>query len=803
MDRLEAALATLHGIYVVRVSAQGRYTSVSPNFQADMAGAAGALVGQPFTATVLPEDVDACRDAGQVALAYPGQVVPVVLRKLGAGGRVHHTRWAFVAHESGEEVVCAGTDVTPRFAVQEFTRRQERLLALVGDTVGREDDALDALLHAALEGLPFVQVAELHLMDGPRRVVRRSGTPPEAAHRPPGEPIELLTGERAAQMHARLDVTPSGAPLVLTAHGEQLSPLALTLAGSGHPGDLSELDLATAATVTALAGVLRDRSRQRHAYAAGQQLFTTLLDHLPDPVSVVRSSGALVYANAAWHALTGHPRTAGLTVRTLLHPQDQHLVHERREVPPGSANAPTVQRWRRADGTFVEVEERGLRVTLPGMGGELYISVARDLTARREAQARIRHLAYHDALTGLANRLQLRETVDAALHGPAALGVTLALLDLDNFKEFNDAFGHQHGDDLLIALARVLSAGLPDGALAARLGGDEFALLFPDATHAEGWLTALTQRLAAPLTARGASVTLQASIGLATAPRDGQDFDALLRAADLAMYRAKGARSGWAWATPRDAEPLRRRYALATDLQVATQRGEVGLVFQPVWTLDGAVAFVEALARWHHPTLGPVPPDEFMPLAEGHGLARALDRHLLALALHAGRARHCAVSVNVGAASLARPDFSEDVLAVLREQRADPGGLLLELTERDMITESSAAHRHLARLRASGVRLALDDFGSGFASLSYLQRLPLDLLKLDRALIAGLPDRPRDVALVRGAISMAHALGLQVVGEGVETAAQWSCLRDLGCDLVQGYLLARPSPLDQLALAHH
>jgi diguanylate cyclase (GGDEF)-like protein len=439
--------------------------------------------------------------------------------------------------------------------------------------------------------------------------------------------------------------------------------------------------------------------------------------------------------------------------------------------------------------------------------GALLAAFGRTVLAVREvvALADSRRQARHDFLTGLPNRLAIDEMLRGGSSGVRPAGALL-LLDLDRFKEINDALGHRTGDQLLVAVARRLSAHVPGGATLSRLGGDEFAVLLPDVGTEEAGVIAahLRARLTDPFTVAGMTLHVDASIGV-TATRQGEDAERDLARADLAMYRAKSQGTGVElYDDDRDGDAW-NRLALVEDLRDALTAGDLFVELQPIVSLpDRTPAAVEALVRWTHPVRGRLAPDEFLPVVERAGLMWALTRHVLDLALdQADLLRRTGtplpVAVNLSASDLLDAGLA-DVVADALHLRGLPGSALhLEITESLLIENRDLCDATLGRLRALGVQVAVDDFGTGYSSLAYLRDLPVDILKLDRSFVDQLLDHERTATIVASTITLAHDLGLRVVAEGVETAEQLAWLGERGCDTVQGYHLGRPMRSGRLA----
>ncbi|MGW4201434.1 putative bifunctional diguanylate cyclase/phosphodiesterase [Streptomyces sp. NPDC004726] len=419
--------------------------------------------------------------------------------------------------------------------------------------------------------------------------------------------------------------------------------------------------------------------------------------------------------------------------------------------------------------------------------------------ARARAEEQLR-----DPLTGLPNRQWLLERTWAALDEAESDGcrAALVLIDLDRFRSVNDTLGHLAGDRLLLQIAHRLRHALPRGAEAARLGGDEFAVLLPTAdsiTSAQRVARQLASELSSPLDLDGLTLVLEASAGVAVFPEHALDAEGLLRRADVAMYQAKRDRTGVeVYESKRDSNTP-DRLGLLGDLRRALDAREVELHYQPKVRFDGQVAGLEALVRWVHPDRGRVPPDEFIAIAESSGLMPHLTEYVLDTALAQvakwrEQGLNVPVAVNVSPRDVHTPGFAGAVAARLARHGVPAGSLQLEITEHVLLEDPQRAADTLAGLTDHGVRMSLDDFGTGYSSLVHLRRLPVSELKIDRSFVARLAVDNQDAEIVRCTVDLAHSLGLLVVAEGVEDDETWERLRDLGCDAVQGWLVAAAMP---------
>jgi diguanylate cyclase (GGDEF)-like protein len=438
----------------------------------------------------------------------------------------------------------------------------------------------------------------------------------------------------------------------------------------------------------------------------------------------------------------------------------------------------------------------------------LYISlfpILRRVTQRLRGHLReIQYQALHDGLTGLPNRDLFRTRVEEALAGARQrdAGIAVLLLDLDRFKEINDTLGHQSGDLLLQALAARLATLIRATDTVARLGGDEFAIVSPGAGDAES-ATALADRvregLEKPFTLGGLTLEVETSIGIALSPDHGDDVEALIRHADVAMYVAKKRHRPTLY-SEHDDHYSPERLALVGELRRAIGNCELVVHYQPrIAMASGTVQAVEALVRWEHPERGLLAPGAFLPLAEHTGLIRPLTRYVLdaALADSASWTRaglKLGVSVNLSARDLLDLDLADEIEALLDRHGVAPTALELEITENTILTDPERVRSTLNRLRDCGVVLAIDDFGTGFSSLGQLKRLPVDVLKIDRSFVLNMEHDENDDVIVRSTIELGHNLGLRVVAEGVETSKTWERLAELRCDTAQGFHVSRPLP---------
>jgi len=438
---------------------------------------------------------------------------------------------------------------------------------------------------------------------------------------------------------------------------------------------------------------------------------------------------------------------------------------------------------------------------------EYVLVVIEDITERKQSEQRIAHLAHHDALTGLPNRVLFRERLDQALSRGRSKSRQLALLylDLDHFKAINDSLGHPVGDELLKCVADRLRACIGDKGVVARLGGDEFAIIQNDLAapeEASALAASVLASLGGAYDVANHRLMVEGSIGIALFPQHGSDPDELLKNADLAMYAAKADGRGKfrVFEAAMDAR-VKVRSALEFDLREAIMVGGFELHFQPLVNFkDGRITGCEALLRWHHRSQGMIPPSDFIPIAEETGLIGPLGEWVLRTACDeaASWPNDMKIAVNVSPVQFG-DSLVQTVVSALASSQLPAERLELEITEAVLIGDDSAALEVLHRLRSLGVRIALDDFGTGYSSLSYLQRFPFDKIKIDRSFVRGIAESDYSRDIVRAIVNIAKTRQIVTTAEGVETEVQRELLRALGCSEMQGYLFSPPVPAEKLA----
>jgi diguanylate cyclase (GGDEF)-like protein len=456
---------------------------------------------------------------------------------------------------------------------------------------------------------------------------------------------------------------------------------------------------------------------------------------------------------------------------------------------------------------FVEMNDgRTISIARQAMPGGGWVATHEDVTERRRAEMRIAHMARHDALTDLPNRVLLLERLSEALsHVERGQRLAVLYLDLDQFKNVNDSLGHPTGDELLRVVAARLRNCVGEADTISRVGGDEFCIIQKDvggATDAERLARAIAEAIKMPCEIHGHLVMVDASIGIALAPNDGTDANELLKNADMALYGAKAdGRGVYRFFEPTMDARMKDRRILELALRQAFDHGEFELYYQPVLNLDkGEVHCCEALLRWHHPERGMVPPAEFIPVAEEIGLIVALGEWVIrqACADAAKWPGDIGVAVNLSPTQLGSRGLLPAVLNALASSGLPATRLELEITEAVLMQNSEATLRTLHQLRSLGIRISMDDFGTGYSSLSYLRSFPFDKLKIDRCFISGLGDNSESDAIVQAVTGLADSLRMTTTAEGVETKAQLDLVRRLGCTDVQGFYYSPAVPVSEL-----
>jgi diguanylate cyclase (GGDEF)-like protein len=535
------------------------------------------------------------------------------------------------------------------------------------------------------------------------------------------------------------------------------------------------------------------------------------LEGMPQGLSMFDDQSRLIVCNAHYAAMYGlraEHIQPGTSLRTIL----QHRVETGTspinvenfvEETLASASKRTlgVVELQLHDGRIISLINAPLST-----GGEVMIHM--DVTEKRNSEKQIAFLAHHDALTGLANRVQLREHIEKSLkHVERGERFSVLCLDLDHFKDINDTLGHSLGDALLCAVSRRLRELVRDNDLVSRTGGDEFSIVqsgtgLPMAASA-ALAARVVEALSVPFDLGDHHVVIGASVGVAIAPDDGNDADQLLKNADMALYRAKDdGRGGFHFFEPEMDAKAQARRILELDLRKAVTAAEFEIFYQPIVNLtENRISGFEALLRWNHPTRGRVPPDEFIPLAEETGLIVAIGEWVIRQACAEARAwpSDLRVAVNVSPVQFRNKSLVSTVVSALAASGLDSDRLELEITEAVLMHTNDATLAVLHQLRSLGVRISMDDFGTGYSSLSYLRSFPFDKIKIDQTFVRDLIEKPDAIAIIRAVAGLGLSFGMTTTAEGVETQEQLDLMRAEGCTEVQGYFYSKPMPASEIA----
>jgi diguanylate cyclase (GGDEF)-like protein/PAS domain S-box-containing protein len=561
---------------------------------------------------------------------------------------------------------------------------------------------------------------------------------------------------------------------------------------------------------------ISDRKRTEERLRESEERYRLMAEHSTDMISRFTPDGICMYASPASYTLLGYDphEIVGHEMYDFMHPEDiggiRHLTQDfrRREMPITTIS----YRVRKKDGSYIwfETTSRSLRHPESGEIQEV-ISVSRDITERKMVEEQIEYQAYHDALTALPNRVLFRDRLTVSLAHARRLGASVAVmfLDLDNFKYVNDTLGHSAGDQLLQEIGRRLQNTLREEDSVARMGGDEFTILLSDLGNdqaAAGIAQKILETVAMPCIVDGHELHVTASIGIALFPNDGDDAETLLKNADNAMYRAKElGRNNYQLCSPLLNVRALERLSIENAIRRGLRNGEFTVYFQPlIDSLTGRVTATEALVRWAHPERGVLLPAEFIPIAEESRLIFPLGEYVLRAACAQTKQWHergrsdLRVAVNLSARQFQHRDIVRIIDQILRDTGLGAEFLELEITESTAMQNTEWTIAVLNTLKAKGIRISIDDFGTGHSSLHYVKRFPIDRIKIDRSFVQD-HERPEDAAIIRAVITMARGLRIGVTAEGVETEAQRVFLESESCTEMQGYLFGRPLPAGQLA----
>ncbi|MGM0522192.1 MAG: EAL domain-containing protein [Pseudomonadota bacterium] len=775
------------------VDLDGYFLQVNPAFLALLEYSEGAVITHPYTLVVSEEDQPLVADT--LARLAQGNEVEVFELQLVSASRQRH--WVEVSASLGADrvIYVVARQITERKRLEAQLQHNQRLFHIAGDTAligGWYVDLRDGLpiwsdeicrIHGVQLGYqPTMESAIDFYMPSSQARIRHVFTQCSETGEGFDEELEILTrqGEtRWVRVVGQAVRDESGRLIQVQGSTQDIQARKLA------EGQLKLLERGVESSVN---GIVIADARQ---------------PDLP-----------IVYVNAAFERITGYSReeAMGRNCRFLqgddTDPQAVRVLHEaigvEREVHV------TLRNYRRNGALFWNdlyispVRDESGTVTH-------YIGVQNDITEQREYQAQIAYNANHDALTGLPNRVLLAQRLEQGCQIAQRHQRYLAVLfiDLDDFKPINDTLGHEVGDFILVEVAKRLEAVLRPWDTVARFGSDEFVVVLPDLADESDALYVverMLRQLASAYWHNGSEMRITASIGIATSDGKTDRPKGLIQQADLAMYKAKRqGRNTYQWYTEELNQKVSARVALRSALQQAIEQGEFELHYQPqIHSPSGRVIGVEALLRWRHPARGYIPPGEFIGLAEDTGQIIPISDWVLATACRDGQRLNAlgvgrtSMAVNISPMQFQRPGFLESVERTLEASAFDPTLLELELTEGVLMESAERAIHALDALRELGVHIALDDFGTGFSSLSYLKRLPINKIKIDRSFVREVISDHRDAAIIEGVVTMAAKMELEVLVEGVETAAQHAFLRKQLCDTFQGFYFARPMPFDDL-----
>jgi diguanylate cyclase (GGDEF)-like protein/PAS domain S-box-containing protein len=574
----------------------------------------------------------------------------------------------------------------------------------------------------------------------------------------------------------------------------------------------------TIETLAAQVGLALDREAVTETFHArrSEARFQTLVQNASDIILIARPDTTITYQTPSATSILGYEPGSleGERFTTLLHPDDVEQALAVYTAVAFRAGTPVTAQWRvrHRQGSWCHVEVVANNL-LRDPTVEGIVLTMRDVSERKSLEEELKHQAFHDSLSGLANRALFRDRLDHASARAARSRTSLAVLflDIDDFKLVNDSLGHAAGDEMLVAVAGRLIGALRVGDTAARFGGDEFAVLLEETAGPEEacrLAERIIEELRVPMRIADRDVSVQVSIGIALSPAGRESPSDLLQAADVAMYAAKGRGKGrFEVYHPSLQEAITERLERSAELQRAVDEHEFVVYYQPIVTLDGdKTVGVEALVRWRHPQRGLLLPAEFISLAEDTGLIIPLGRWVLQQACRQARqwqldhplAGRLRVSVNISARHFQHEGLVEDVSGALKAGGLDPESLIIEITESVLVQDADAVVARMLALKLLGVSFAIDDFGTGYSSLSYLKRFPIDILKVDKSFVDGVGDSAEQGALAEAVVQLGNTLHLQTVAEGIEEARQVEGLRALGCQLGQGFYFAKALPPDEI-----
>ncbi|MCG8637854.1 MAG: EAL domain-containing protein [Desulfobacterales bacterium] len=558
----------------------------------------------------------------------------------------------------------------------------------------------------------------------------------------------------------------------------------------------------------------RDLAGVQASALKNQVYFKELFMNSPHGIILVGPDNKIINTNKSFSDLVGYEtdeiinkKTSGFSVADDLKDAHESLIQE--ALVHGSMSMET--RCFHKQGYEIHVSALAYPVKINNRVQGVFVFYE-NISQRKQFENKLRHQAFHDALTGIPNRLLFSEQLDIAIQKQETLKdyrFAVLLIDLDRFKSVNDSLGHQAGDTLLKAITKRVQNHLRDGDTLARMGGDEFAVILSkvgDSARVEAIASRIREAAESKFTIDGNEVHISASIGIVLDTRSYTRADQLLRDADLAMYQAKDAgKARFKFFTPEMRKDLLRRMNVEKELRHALENEELSLFFQPIVRVaDSRVNGVEALVRWQHPEKGLIPPDRFIPIAEETGLILPVGDWIISEAcrtlrqLQSGYGDHLTMSINISIKQFLQNNFVADLINTVQAREIHPSTIKLEFTESLLMTHTDSAVEKLNTLKGHGFILVIDDFGTGYSSLSYLQQFPIDEIKIDRSFILSMETRRESKAIVTSILSLSKGLGLTTVAEGVETGGQLDSLAGLHCEFAQGYYFSKPCPVSDL-----
>ncbi|GAB4346235.1 MAG: hypothetical protein Kow006_04440 [Gammaproteobacteria bacterium] len=778
---------------VLRTDTEGRLMLVNPAWSSLLGRSVESSLGRPLTDFVLEEDRQACAVLVKEAVRGSSDRKVCNLRFQAADGTVRWFGARLQPHREGDGTVTALTGV-----LRDITRQQQALSDLQ-----TSEAKYRRLMEQAGDAILLVDAGSGCILEANLRLEALTGCQREALI---GQPLETLYPEALCSRQRGLLAR------VLPGGGVVREEQTIVCEGEAVPVEVSASALEVEGTATVQL-ILRDLSERRRAEERLRQ-HAEVFRSIAEGVIITDADQRILAVNPAFTRITGYSEEEVLgnkpgLLRSGRHDRDFYLalwasIHEtgqwqgeiwnRRKCGEIYPQLLTISAVKDAEGRVVN-----------------YIGVFADISRVKESERRLEHLAHHDPLTDLPNRLLFRARLEHAIQQARRKGRKLAVLfiDLDRFKHINDSLGHAVGDLLLTQVPQRMQVRVRQGDTLSRLGGDEFTVLLEDIDGTrEAALVAekLLRGFEGVFEVEGREFYLTASIGIGLFPDDGEEAETLLRNADAAMYLAKEqGRNSYRFYTRELTATAFERLSIESSLRRAIEREEFFLHYQPLVRISsGDLVGVEALVRWSHDGLGVVAPGKFIPLAEETGLIVPIGQWVLETACAQAQAWRDEglplgrISVNVSGQQIRRSDLGKTVRGAL-EHSGLPGSCLeLEITESSFMESNSSQLRALHELHALGVRIAIDDFGTGYSSLSRLKQLPIDTLKIDRSFVRDIPQDPDDVAIAEAVIALARSLQLKVLAEGVENPEQRDFLRELGCDDAQGYLYAQPMAPDRL-----